>query len=143
MVDHIKKIEPDHFRVQQREEAQDEEHGKRQPQEDPEGKEEKDHFGAKANYKQVLTDESGGRRQQGSLWSRMPAPPVQKEDTAEPASPAHITEEFTVSTTTVTFLRAVGLIDNRGKPRWPFLTLYGLALVGFVATAIFLLRILL
>lgn len=144
MVEYIKKVEPDHLRVQQREDPQDDEHSKRQ-QADQEPEKEKDRFGKKTDYKKVLTDEAKGKKRQATLWTRMPTPPqssleegpgIKREDAAQ-------TEEFTVSTTTITFLRATGLIDRDGHPRWPFVGLYGLALIGFIATSIFLLRILL
>lgn len=151
MVEHIKKIEPDHLHVQRRDEAHDDEEGRKRQGEEEEQEGEKDRFGAKVHYGKVLTDEARTMRHQTSLWNQVPAPPP-RVATAPPESETGgatepevtgETDEFTFSTTTITFLRAAGLIDRHGRPRWPYVTLYGLALIGFVATTFFLLRILL
>jgi len=137
MVEHIKKIDSSHFKVQQRQETRD----KRQSQQQAsESEEEKDRFAKKEDFTKVLSDESEGRKQKASLWNQRLPP---QSSGKKPESALKEIEEFSVSTSTITFLRAAGILDQHGHPRWSFVGLYSLALIGFVVTTLFLLRMLL
>jgi len=130
MVDKIKTVDPDRFRVQRRDQPRDQRHSQQQ-----ESEEEKDQFATKANYSKVLPDEG---KQKPSLWGKRPAAQPDATSLQETAD-----KEFTTSVSTISFLRAIGIISTEGHPRWILVGLYSLALIGVVVTTLFLLRMLL
>lgn len=152
MVDQIKKLETDRFRVQHKEDPTDDQGSQQQGQGE---EEERDGFERPARYDKVLADERKSTGRHASLWSDPPRPSAQAVGPGEiaptieaPLLREEITEtdalaEETTFSTTITFLKAAGLVDASGRPRFSFILLYGLALIGFIATTIFLLKILL
>lgn len=145
MVDRIDKVDTGHLRVDQKEGAHDEGGGQSSPQYDsPE--QEKDEFGPKADFKTFIGTERQGKRPKSSFWNLSPA--ASSGARAEGAENretelSHDFDEEDTASTTITFLRAAGILDRRGSPRWFFIGLYGFAGIGVLFTMALILRILL
>lgn len=142
MVERIKKVEPDRMRIQRKEDPRDDQHGKSGQEQ---AEEERDSFAPKLDVKKLVGEETASAGRHPSLWERRLTPrPAPAEGTHETtlAGGEGTSEEVTVSTT-ITFLRAAGLINRRGTPRWGTIALYFFALIGFLFTVIFLLSALL
>lgn len=148
MVERLKKIETNTFRVQRRESGKEEHEGKRQQGQTSDEQEKHDEFAPKLDFTKWTGDEAAAAQHQPSLWERRPAAGSPEPEPPKPPQAAiegdeeKTLEEQTLSTS-ITFLRAAGLIKREGGPRWSTISLYALAFVGFLISVIFVLNALL
>jgi len=146
MVERIPKVESDVFRVQHKEDASDDKERQRRQ----EKHEEHDEFAPKLDFKKWTGDKSKPSPAHQSLWNRTPSTSVGEPQGPEvgEAVPTEMAEEPVyyeeqTTSTTITFLRAVGLVNRQGGPQWGTILLYAFALIGLVATVTFVINVLL
>lgn len=146
MVERIPKVDVDRMRVQRKEEADDDQRSGGQPDQQAEEEEKKSSFTPKLDFKKAMGEESTAPAAHQTLWQQ---PTVAKSETAPQSGPSSTAgaemegEEEVTHSTTITFLRAVGLVKMSGRLNWATVSLYAFALIGFVSTVIFLLHALL
>jgi nitric oxide reductase activation protein len=147
MVERIPKVEVDRMRVQRKEDAADDQQSGGQPDQQTDEEEKKSRFTPKLDFKKAMGEESAAPAPHQTLWQR---PTVTKRETpphqtgSETTAEAETIEaEEVTHSTTITFLRAVGLVRMSGRLNWATVSLYAFALIGFVSTVIFLLNALL
>lgn len=137
MVERIPKVQSDQFRLQRKDKASDDHSGGGQEEQQ---EEEKDEFGAKADFSKWTGDKDAGAQRQPSLWERQPSAGQTRETGLGESMESQLTEktplEEMTGSTTMTFLRAAGLITIAGSPRWGMITLYTLSFIGFLVAFI-------
>lgn len=147
MVDRIPKVDVDRMRVQRKEDAADDQGSGGHPEQQADEEEKKSSFAPKVDFKKAMRNDSAAPASHQTLWQRPTVPmsetATQQGDIATRAKPEMVEDEEVTHSTTITFLRAVGLIKRTGRLNWATLSLFAFALIGFVSTVIFLLHALL
>ncbi len=144
MVERIPKIESDALRIQRKEDADDDQQrGKRGQQGE---QEDHDEFAPKLDFKKWTGKQASSSASHQSLWEKHHTKSAEGEPALEPeiveASDETTVEESTQSTT-ITFLRASGIMGAHGRPQWGTIALYTFALIGFIFTVSFVINALL
>ncbi len=144
MVDRIPKVESDAMKVLRKEDTSDEHGGGgKQKQEE---QEEHDEFAPKLDFKKWTGDKDAGGQHHPSLWDKRPAATHEEESvSAKTDEPIEVTAEETTieevtTSTTITFLRAVGFLDDNRHYQWGTIGLYFFAIVGIVIALSFVIR---
>lgn len=135
MVERIHKVETDSLRVERKEEASDEHEDKSQKGQSE--KEEQDEFAPKLSFEKWTGKKVSKSQSPQLLWNQRAASQTAiseadaQDEISEPAQKEKTIEEATTSTT-ITFLRAAGILSLGGQPRWGTISLYILAFLGFL-----------
>ncbi len=139
MVDRIPKIESDSMRVLHKEDATDE-HGGRGRHQPSQEEQEQDAFGPKLDFKD-WTGKKPATTRHPSLWEK-PTTESVAAPTPPPSEDEPTVEEPTLSTT-ITFLRATGILGANRRPQWGTISLYVFSFIGLVVAVTFVVSALL
>lgn len=145
MVDRIPKVESNTMKVLSKEDTSDE-HGGQGKQNPQDQQEEHDQFAPKLDFNKWTGDKTSEGQHHPSLWDKRPASTHSDANTAnDPQEPIEVTSEETTmeevtTSTTITFLRAVGFINKDRHFQWGTIGLYFFAIVGIVIALSFVIR---
>ena len=129
------------MRVQRKEDTTDDQQSSGQQEQHSE-EDEKSRFAPKLDFKRAMREEGSANAPHRRLWDQPRAAHSEAKGAQtsfmETSAPQLEEEEEVTHSTTITFLRAVGLLRSSGHLNWATISLYSLALIGVVVAVVFL-----